>query len=82
MVGIELNVDGPTAAAVYAFDRSVDSVARLEQIVELGLSRGEIPVVRFDIPEAARQREKDAATASHSSALHVAFQIFDKTGTN
>jgi hypothetical protein len=26
-------------------------VARLEEIVELGLSRGEIPVVRFDIPE-------------------------------
>lgn len=48
--GIELTVDGPTAA-VYAFDRSVHSVARLEEIVELGLSRGQIPVVRFDIPE-------------------------------
>ena len=27
------------------------SVTRLEEIVELGLSRDEIPVVRFDIPE-------------------------------
>jgi hypothetical protein len=51
IVGIELNVDGPTTAAVYAFDRLEHSIARLEQIVELGLSRGEIPVVRFDIPE-------------------------------
>ena len=51
IVGIELNVDGPTTASVYAFDRSVHSVARLEEIVELGLSRGQIPVVRFDIPE-------------------------------
>jgi hypothetical protein len=51
IVGIELNVDDPTTAAVYAFDRSVHSVARLEQIVELGLSRGEIPVIRFDIPD-------------------------------
>jgi hypothetical protein len=32
IVGIELNVDGPTTAAVYAFDRSVHSVARLEEI--------------------------------------------------
>jgi hypothetical protein len=51
IVGIELNVEDPTTAAVYAFDRSVHSVVRLEEIVELGLSRGEIPVVRFDIPE-------------------------------
>ena len=51
IVGIELNVDGPTTAAVYAFDRLEHSIARLEEIVELGLSRGEIPVVRFDIPE-------------------------------
>ena len=51
IVGIELTVDGPTTAAVYAFDRSVHSVARLEEIVELGLSRGQIPVVRFEIPE-------------------------------
>ena len=51
ILGIELNVDGPTTAAVYAFDRLEHSIARLEEIVELGLSRGEIPVVRFDIPE-------------------------------
>ena len=55
IVGIELNVDGPTTAAVYAFDRSVHSVARLEEIVELGLSRGQIPVVRFDIPKVANR---------------------------
>jgi hypothetical protein len=50
-LGIELSVDGPTTAAVYAFDRLEHSVARLEEIVELGLNRGEIPVVRFDLPE-------------------------------
>jgi hypothetical protein len=36
-------------------------------------------------PQDAQQRanaRKDAATASHSSALHIAFQIFDKTGRN
>jgi hypothetical protein len=51
ILGIELSVDGPTTAAVYAFDRLEHSVARLEEIVELGLNRGEIPVVRFDLPE-------------------------------
>ena len=51
ILGIELSVDGPLTAAVYAFDRLEHSVARLEEIVELGRSRGEIPVVRFDIPE-------------------------------
>jgi hypothetical protein len=51
ILGIELNVDGPTTAIAYAFDRLEPSVARLEEIVELGLSRGEIPVVRFDISE-------------------------------
>ena len=51
ILGIELNADGSTTAAVYAFDRLEHSIARLEEIVELGLSRGEIPVVRFDIPE-------------------------------
>jgi hypothetical protein len=50
-LGIELSVDGPATAAVYAFDRLEHSVARLEEIVELGLNRGEIPVVRFDLPE-------------------------------
>jgi hypothetical protein len=52
ILGIELKVvDGPTKATVYAFDRLEHSVARLDEIVELGLSRGEIPVLRFDIPE-------------------------------
>jgi hypothetical protein len=51
ILGIELSVDGAATAAVYAFDRLEHSVARLEEIVELGLNRGEIPVVRFDLPE-------------------------------
>ena len=50
-MGNRAELDGPTTAVVYAFDRSVHSVARLEEIVELGLSRGQIPVLRFDIPE-------------------------------
>jgi hypothetical protein len=40
ILGIELSVDGSTTAAVYAFDRLEHSVARLDEIVELGLSRG------------------------------------------
>ena len=51
IVGIDLNVDGPATATVYAIDRVGQEVARPAEIVESGQSRGEIPVVPFDIPE-------------------------------
>jgi hypothetical protein len=51
IVGVDLEVDGPTMATVYAFDRRAHSVARLDEIIELGQAGGEIPVVRFDVPD-------------------------------
>jgi hypothetical protein len=51
IVGMDLVVDNSTTATVYAFDRLEHSVVRLDEIIELGQRRGEIPVVRFDIPE-------------------------------
>jgi hypothetical protein len=51
IVGIDLNVDGPATATVYAIDRVAQEVARPVEIIELGRSRGEVPVVPFDIPE-------------------------------
>jgi hypothetical protein len=51
IVGMDLVVDDSTTATVYAFDRLEHSVAGLDEIIELGQRRGEIPVVRFDIPE-------------------------------
>jgi hypothetical protein len=51
IVGIDLNVDGPATATVYAIDRVGPEVVRPAEIVESGQSRREIPVVPFDIPE-------------------------------
>jgi hypothetical protein len=51
IVGIDLNVDGPATATVYAIDRVAQEVVRPAEIIELGRSRGEVPVVPFDIPE-------------------------------
>jgi hypothetical protein len=45
IVGIDVGVDGPTTAIVYAIDRLEHSIA------ELGQSGGEIPVVGFSLPE-------------------------------
>jgi hypothetical protein len=53
IVGIDLKVDGPTTATVYAIDRIEQAALRQPEIVELelGETAGEIPVVPFDIPE-------------------------------
>jgi len=51
IVGIALKVDGPTTATVYVIDRTEQPVGRPAEIVELGKTQGEIPVLPFDIPE-------------------------------
>jgi hypothetical protein len=48
IVGIDLNVEGSTNATVYAVDRVEQAVAGQ---AEVGNTRGEIPVLAFDIPE-------------------------------
>ena len=51
ILGIELNVDGSTTATIYAIDRIEHAITRQAEIVDLGRSRGEIRVTRFEIPE-------------------------------
>jgi hypothetical protein len=51
IVGIELNVDTSTTATVYAIDRTEYAISGQDEIVELGRSRGEIPVAAVDISE-------------------------------
>ena len=51
IVGIDLNVDGPATATVYAIDRVAEEVVRPAEIVELGKRGSEIPVLPFDVPE-------------------------------
>jgi hypothetical protein len=48
---IDLKVDGPATAAVYAIDRGKHGISRHAEIAELGHGEGEIPVVQFDLPE-------------------------------
>jgi hypothetical protein len=48
IVGIDLNVDGPVNATVYAVDRNEQQVRVPADIAGLG---GEIPVLPFDVPE-------------------------------
>jgi hypothetical protein len=51
IVGIELKVDGPTTATVYAIDRLEHGIVRQDEIAEMGRTQGAIPVVPFDIAE-------------------------------
>jgi hypothetical protein len=50
IVAVDLTVKGPTTATIYAFDR-IDGISLQAEIIELGLSRGGVPVVPFDLPE-------------------------------
>jgi hypothetical protein len=51
ILAIDLKVDGPVTAAVYAIDRGKHGISRHAEIVEIGHGRGEIPVVQFALPE-------------------------------
>ncbi|HEY6812694.1 MAG TPA: hypothetical protein VI074_08385 [Propionibacteriaceae bacterium] len=51
VLAVDLRVDGPVTATVYAIDRVEQGIARHAEIAELSESLGEIPVVPFDIPE-------------------------------
>ena len=51
ILAVDLKVDGPVTATVYAIDRVEHAVTLHGEIIELGRSRGEVPVVPFDLPE-------------------------------
>jgi hypothetical protein len=51
ILAIDLKVDGPVRATVYAIDRVVHGITLHAEIADLGQRDGEIPVVRFDLPE-------------------------------
>jgi hypothetical protein len=51
ILAVDLRVDGPVTATVYAVDRVERGIARHAEIAELSESLGEIPVVPFDIAE-------------------------------
>jgi hypothetical protein len=50
ILAVDMRVDGPVTATVYAIDRVEHGIAHAE-IADLSESRGDIPVVPFDIPE-------------------------------
>jgi hypothetical protein len=49
ILAIDLTVDGPVTATVYAIDRVVHGISLHAAIAELGESLGEIPVVQFNL---------------------------------
>lgn len=49
ILAIDLRIDGPVSATVYAIDRAEHGITRHAEIVDLGNSQGMIPVVPFDI---------------------------------
>ena len=51
ILAIDLIVDGPVAATIYAVDRVEQGISLHGEIVELGQRAGEIPVVQFDLAE-------------------------------
>ena len=50
ILAIDLTVDGPVTATVYAIDRDAHGISEHAAIAALGESLGEIPVVEFDVP--------------------------------
>jgi hypothetical protein len=51
ILAIDLKVDGPVTATVYAIDRVAHGISLHAAIAALGESLGEIPVVQFNLPE-------------------------------
>ncbi len=51
ILAVDLRIDGPVTATVYAVDRVAQEITRHAEIAELSESQGEIPVVPFAIPE-------------------------------
>jgi hypothetical protein len=51
ILAIDLIVDGPGAATIYAVDRVEHGISLHAEIAELGQRDGEIPVVQFDLVE-------------------------------
>ena len=51
ILAVDLNIDGPVTATVYAIDRVEHGITRHSEIAELSASQRHLPVVAFDIPE-------------------------------
>jgi len=51
ILAVDLRIDGPVTATVYAVDRVELGIARHAEIAELSERLGEIPVVQFVVPE-------------------------------
>jgi len=51
IVAVDLRIDGPVTATVYAVDRIAQRIGPDGDVAELGEGKSEIPVVPFDIPE-------------------------------
>jgi hypothetical protein len=51
ILAVDLSIGGPVTATIYAIDRVEHVITRHHEIAELSLSRRQIPVVAFDIPE-------------------------------
>ena len=51
ILAVDLSIDGPVTAIVYAIDRVEHGITRHGEIAELSASERQIPVVAFDIPE-------------------------------
>jgi hypothetical protein len=51
ILAVDLSIDGPVTATVFAIDRVQHGITRHSEIAELSASQRPIPVVAFEIPE-------------------------------
>ncbi len=51
ILAVDLSIDGPVTATVYAIDRVEQGIRRHSEIGELSASQRQVPVVAFDVPE-------------------------------
>jgi hypothetical protein len=55
VLAVDLRVEGRTTVTVYAIDRVEHPDALSSEIAEPSQSQGDVPVVRFDLPEASAE---------------------------
>jgi hypothetical protein len=55
VLAVDLRVEGRTTATVYAIDRVEHPDALPRDIAARGQSQGDVPVVRFELPEASAE---------------------------
>jgi hypothetical protein len=85
IVAVDLEVDGPVTAIIYAIDRVAHHVSAPAEVIELAQRKGGIPVVDFQLPQATVEEFIQHAFKRISVRLvtrHLRDQVLIVTGSS